>query len=388
MWGDLKGKTQGKRKYIRYLRWASKIAFLILFLIPIAYVPSSEFWQTPYTPVSSVFLGPTKPFFYLPLVESPCSIWLSGWSNPVPGSWLVEPLGAIQALLTGKVAELLLIPTLVGLFLVVALLIVLGVAFCSWACPIGTIVDSFDMAVAKFLPRIEAKRALTRARSIEIRDSKNNILCKSCPVSKAIGKGALANGLLIGSFVAAPLTGFNAFCTVCPIGISTRSLFHLKSTTYLTKFVNPFFIELLIIPILAVFLSLRERRFFCNKLCPVGALFGGISSVNPFIKPKVNSGKCVMKGCPEKCEDQSIDYCGTCRIEDDRKCEKVCPANINLVDGGSLHRCSKCFECYLACEHGAIEMHAAGKPDVFRLRGFFSKLRKRRSKQQTTPTVS
>lgn len=384
----MKGKTH-RRKYLRYLRWTSKIAFLILFLIPIAYVPSSQYWQTPIAPVTSVFLPIDKPLFRLPLDESPCSIWLSGWSNPVLGSWLVEPLGAIQALLTGKVGEVLLVATLVALFLVVALLLVFGVAFCSWACPIGTMVDSFDKFVEKFLHSIEAKRAITRARNMQIRDSTNsNFLCKACPVSKAINKGAVANGLLIGSFVAAPILGFNGFCLVCPIGISTRSLFHLKSTTYITKVVNPIFIELWIIPILAILLSLKERRFFCNKLCPVGALFGGIASLNPFIKPKIDPSKCIMKGCPEDCKDSSIDYCGTCRYEDDRKCEKVCPANINLVDNGSLHRCSKCFECYIACDHDAIKMRAIGKPDIFRLGGFFRKLKARRSKKKVAPTAT
>ena len=383
----MKGKTRYRRTYLRYLRWISKLVFLILFLIPIAYVPSSQFWQTPYAPVASVFLGTDKPFFYLPLVQSPCSIWLSGWSNPVAGSWLVEPMGAIQALLTGKVAELLVVPTLIALLLVVALILLFGVAFCSWACPIGTIVDSFDKFVERFLHTIEAKRALTRARNIEIRDSTNNVLCKACPVSKAINNGAVANGILIGSFVAAPLLGFNAFCLVCPIGICTRSLMHLKSTTYLTKVINPIFIELWIIPVIAVFLSLKERRFFCNKLCPVGALFGGVASLNPFIKPKVNPSKCIMKGCPTDCKDASIGYCGACRYEDDRKCEKVCPANINLVDNGSLHRCSKCFECYIACGHGALEMHAVGKPDIFRLRSFFKKLKAHKSKSQAPQTA-
>lgn len=387
MWGALKGKNRSR--YLRYLRWVSKLAFLILFTIPIAYVPSSEQWQTPYAPVTSVFLGPTKPFFYLPLVLSPCSIWFNGWSNPTPGSWLVEPMGAIQALLTGKVAELLVIPTLVGLFLVVALVILLGVAFCSWACPIGTIVDSFDQVVEKFLPKIEARRAEAFERNMQLRDSSNNNrLCKSCPISKAINNGALANGILIGSFAAAPLLGFNAFCTICPIGISTRSLFHLKSTTYLTKVVNPIFLELLIIPILAVFLSLKERRYFCNKLCPVGALLGAVASLNPFIKYKVNPKKCIMNGCPEDCPDLSIDYCGTCRFEDRRKCERVCPANINLVDNGSQHRCSKCFECYLACDHDAIKIQAIGMPDIYRLKDFFKNLKNRRKTKQVNQTTT
>jgi ferredoxin-type protein NapH len=299
----------------------------------------------------------------------------------------VEPIGAIQALLTGKVGEALVVPTLVALLIAVALVILLGTAFCSWACPIGTFTDSFDKAVEKFLPKIEAKRAKVAYHNRQIRDNTQSAVCKSCLIHKAVNKGAVANGILIGSFAAAPILGFNALCTVCPIGISTRSLFHLKSTTYLTKIINPIFIELLALPVVAVLLSLRERRFFCNKLCPVGALFGGIASLNPFIKPKLKQERCIMKGCPEDCKDNRISYCGACRSEDDRKCEKVCPANINIVDGGSLHRCSKCFECYIACEYDAIKIHAVGKPDIHRVGGFFKNLKMRLRKKPAAPTA-
>lgn len=386
--GASKANNRRWKKSPRYIRWASKAAFLILFLIPIAYVPSSQYWQTPWTPVKSLIFQPAKPYFSLPLVESPCTIWLSGWSNPALGSWIVEPLGAIQALLTSKVDLTLTVPTLFALFIAVTLVILLGTAFCSWVCPIGTVVDSFDKFVEKFLPKIEAKRAEVYKRNVQLRESTNSAFCKSCFVTKAINNQAIASGVLIGSFVAAPLLGFNAFCTICPIGISTRSLFHLKATTFLTKTLNPFFIELLAIPAVAILLSLRERRFWCNKLCPVGALLGGIASLNPFIKPKVNQKKCIMYGCPDDCKDYRIGYCGACRLEDDRKCEKVCPANINLFGNGPLNRCTKCFECYMACEHGAIEMHKVGKPDIYRVGGYLKKLRARRRKKQNAPATA
>jgi Fe-S-cluster-containing hydrogenase component 2 len=75
-------------------------------------------------------------------------------------------------------------------------------------------------------------------------------------------------------------------------------------------------------------------------------------------------------------------------LEDDRKCEKVCPAGINLVDNGSLHRCTKCLECYIACDHDAIKVDLIGKPDVFRVGGFFRRLKARRRKSQAEPTAN
>ena len=297
----------------------------------------------------------------------------------------MEPLGAIQALLTGKVEALLLVPTLIALSIAIVLIVLLGTAFCSWACPIGTIVDSFDKGVEKFLPKIEANRAKILMQNMQSRDNTNVNLCKSCPISKAINNRVAANGILVASFAAAPVLGFNALCTICPIGISTRSLFHLKATTYLTKALNPIFLELLAFPVVAVALSLRERRFFCNKLCPVGTLFGGIASLNPFIKPKVKQEKCIIKSCPSDCKDYRLDYCGACRLEDARKCERVCPANINLVDNGSLHQCTKCLECYIVCDYDAIKVDLIGKPDILRVGGFFRRLKARRRKSQIEP---
>ncbi len=92
-----------------------------------------------------------------------------------------------------------------------------------------------------------------------------------------------------------------------------------------------------------------------------------------------------MKGCPEDCEDDHIDYCGWCRIIDDRKCEKVCPVDISLVDNGSLHECTKCMECYIVCDYNAIKVDLLGKPEVFRIGGFFRRLGARLRKNKFRP---
>jgi Fe-S-cluster-containing hydrogenase component 2 len=119
---------------------------------------------------------------------------------------------------------------------------------------------------------------------------------------------------------------------------------------------------------------------------PLGALLNSLGALNPFIKPKVKEEKCVrgercMKACPDECEEYHIDYCKICRYEC-RKCEKVCPVDINLVDHGSLHKCTKCMECYIACDWNAIRVDLLGKPDVFRIGGFFKRLSVRRQKDR------
>jgi ferredoxin-type protein NapH len=327
------------------------------------------------------------------MVQSPCSIWLQGWSNPTPGMWLVEPLGALQALVTSKVGIPL--ETVAALAIVLVIIILVGSMFCSWACPVGTLVDSFDSFVGRFLPKIEAKRAAIIEKNLQeaLRQAKtkkaNPAACISCPVARLVTKnGVVATGILAGSVGVAALTGFNPFCLICPIGISTRGLFHLKATTYVTKagtgqiVINPFFLELLIFPVIALLVSLRERRFWCNKLCPVGAIINLTASLNPFIKPKMHLEKCIMNGCPSDCEDSHLGYCSACRKEDNYKCQRICPPQINLVGDGSLNRCTKCMECYIACDHGAIEIRAYAKPDIFRVKGFLKNFRagRRRNK--------
>jgi ferredoxin-type protein NapH len=368
-------------------------------------VPNGPVFPSPYTGVTSVTTASSLPFFYLPMVQSPCSVWISGWCNVDTGTWLVEPLGGLQALITTKVGLDLLMPTIIALCVVALIIILVGAMFCSWACPIGTAVDSFDNFVERFLPKVEAKRAKIVDQNLQaaLREQEakktNPAVCLTCPVTRLATKnGIVATGILAGSLGAASVLGFNAFCLVCPIGIATRGLFHLKATTFATRSVGakvvsspqysgllyggPFYLELLIFPVIAVLVSLKERRFWCNKLCPVGAAINLTSSLNPFIKPKMHPEKCIMNQCPDDCNDSQLGYCTACRKEDNYKCMRNCPAQINLVGNASLNRCTKCMECYIACDHGAIEVKAFANPDIFRVSKAFGNLKNRFKRNQ------
>jgi polyferredoxin len=362
---DLRENKRQWRKSLRYLRWVSKAVFLLLFVLPVAYLAGA-----PRVPVYSFLFGGltlTKSFGLVPITQSVCSVWTSYFGNMNSGAWILCPFGAVQYLLTGQVA----IVTIVAMLLFIIPIVLLGNVFCSWVCPIGTIVDSFDKGIEKFFPKVEAKR-----RSLRRRQSKHNgheekwkhLMCPACPLGKVASvtskrSGVLANGILASALVGSAALRFPVFCAVCPIGILTRGYFHLRSIASITGTILPLVIELWAIPIVAVLASLRERRFWCKKLCPVGALLRGAGALSPFIKPKVKEEKCVM--C--------------------RKCEKVCPMDINLVDHGSFERCTKCLECYIVCDLNAVKIDLLGKPEVFRIGGFFRRLRARRRKDQITP---
>ncbi len=357
------------KKGIRYLRWAVKAAFLILFTVPIFYLVKGQKLSV----ASFFFVKPTgqisgfttiQEFFMVPIGQSQDSIWLSYYGNANPGYWIIEPFGGLQTLLTGQVRYSMIIPTIIAALIFVIVIVLLGNVFCSWVCPIGTIIDSFDKGIEKFFPKIEGKRKKRFQQRRENSKKKRSVNCiPLCPVNK-LTDGVLAKGILASSLIGSVVFRFPVFCAFCPIGIVSRGLFHFKAMMSITGKWMVWWLEMLFVPVVAVVLSLRERRFFCRRICPVGMFLSMVGSFNPFIKPRVKEERCIMKGCPEDCKDSCLDICLFCRLMDDKKCEKVCPVDIDLVDHGSLAKCTKCLECYVVCPYDAISIDLLGKPDI------------------------
>jgi ferredoxin-type protein NapH len=211
----------------------------------------------------------------------------------------------------------------------------------------------------------------------------SSVACPACPFTRLIGNknGAVANGVLVSALVGSAVFRFPVFCTICPIGITTTGMFHLKALTSVTGRMMPILVELWAIPAVAILASLREKRYWCRKICPVGASLNIAGSFSPLIRPTVKPEKCVMKECPKTCEDYHLDYCGACRQMDQKRCERVCPQGINLLDNGSLAKCTKCLECYVQCEHDAVDVKLFGVPDaVSSLKRFYKAKLKRKPK--------
>jgi len=364
------------KKAIRYLRWAFKAAFLFLFLAPLSHILMGQIVE-----VKSFFS--TEIIAMVPITQSPDSVWLSYYGNLNPGLWIVEPFGGLQVLLTGRVEPHYLIPTVIAILIFAAIIIFLGNVFCSWACPMGTLIDSFDIIVRKFLPKIEAERErrLLQAKQGKEEKKQTRRACLICPMHmKLMGKNeVLAKGITLFALIATIFLRYPAFCIFCPIGIVSRGMIHLKSIKTALAIKGKqltLWLEMFTIPVLALLLSLKERRYWCRHLCPVGVFLSAIGTFNPFFKPRVKENKCIIYGCPENCKDYSIDYCTICRLTDAKKCEKVCPVDINLVNHGSLARCTKCLECYVICDYNAITIDFLGKPEAsHHIRHFYNRLR-------------
>jgi ferredoxin-type protein NapH len=372
-----------RKRRIRYFRWAVKAAFLLLFIVPVAYLARGQELG-----VSSFFsVDPTgqiaqfttiESFFMVPITESPCSFNLRYYGDIAPGFWLMDPFGGLQVLVSGQVGHTFLIQTVVAILFFAGLTVLFGNLFCSWVCPVGTIIDSFDKGIEKFFPNLEAKRVARWKRRKEQKSKGSKLGCPVCLLHKV--DGVLAHGILASAVVGSVVFKFPVFCAICPIGIVSRGLVHFKSMMSITQVWMIWWLEMLAVPIAATLLSLREKRYWCKRLCPVGAFLGLIGSLNPFIKPRVKDDRCIMKACPEDCKGSQLDICLLCRSMDDKKCEKVCPVDIDLVNHGSLARCTKCMECYVVCDYDAIRIDPFGKPDLIQSgKRFINRLRKHSS---------
>ena len=379
---NLRFITSRKKKRIRYFRWAIKAAFLLLFIVPVAYLArgqqlgvSSLFFVKPTGEISG--FTSIESFFVVPITQSPCSTWLGYYGSVSPGLWLMDPFGGLQILASGQVGHLLLLETIIAILFFVGLTVLLGNVFCSWVCPVGTIIDGFDKCIEKYFPKIEAKRSKrAKQRRKNKSKTKSSLGCPMCPLHKV--NGVLAYGIIGSALVGSAVFRFPVFCAVCPIGIVSRGLIHFKSMMSVTRMWMIWWLELLAVPVVATLLSLSERRFWCKRFCPVGAFLGMIGSLNPFIKPRVKDDRCIMKGCPEDCKVSHLDICMLCRSMDDYMCEKVCPFDIDLAGQGSLAKCTKCLECYIVCPYDAITINSSGKPAIIQSSTrFYDRIRRR-----------
>jgi ferredoxin-type protein NapH len=267
----------GLKRHIRTIRWISQLGFLALFLIVVTGT------------VCTVILG--------------------------KGIAISEPFGVLQAVMAGSMfggSTSLVTDTLViGVVIFVATVILVGRAFCAWACPVGTTIDVIDTA----LQRLRFKPLLTRKQHKE--DNHSN-----SPLRNGINKYAVMAAGLTGS----ALFRFPAWCALCPIGTICRGAAAGAELALGT--------EILAIPAVGV-MSLGEKRFWCRYLCPVGGMLTLLSRLNPFIKPRIR-------------QDTHPQDCGACTA--------VCPEGINICKEESFARCTKCFDCYTKCPFGSVKI--------------------------------
>lgn len=283
------------------------------------------------------------------------------------------PLGAITTMLASK----LLVPrALVSIVIAVVIILLLGRAFCGWACPVPA-VGRLRGLFAKKPARKKAdaaKAAKATAASGEktgeasVATAGEGVATAACAVDgaqKATGLSAaekraikrqMRGGcaakarelrgmldsrhvVLGGALVSALAFGFPVFCLVCPIGLTFATIL-LVIRAFGMGDVS---IALLVVPLMLIAEVVLFRKW-CHRICPIGALMSLIARANRTARPVIDDAKCI--------ETAKGKTCGACA--------RVCGEGIDLrhpeLGAVQLNECIRCHKCVEACPAHAVSM--------------------------------
>jgi len=218
--------------------------------------------------------------------------------------WL-DPLVSISTAVAARMFTWCLVPA-AGILL---FCVVFPRAFCGYICPLGTLVHGFDRLVRRRVisPPSRHGRRWSNLRFYVL-------------------AGALAAslfGVLLSGFVAAiaVLTRAMLF-TLAPVQMG------LGKGWYLVPPMNPGHVLSIVFFVLMFCLAFLGRRFWCNHLCPTGALFSLVNILRlterRVTDACVKCGKC-LNACPFDAINDDFSTrglnCTSCR-----SCSRVCPA--------------------------------------------------------------
>lgn len=257
----------------------------------------------------------------------------SAWGLPDVAA--LCPLGAVEAAIASKTVVP---PLLLGLGIALLITVLVGRAFCAWACPVPLIqrvfgrrrasggvsgADEADGAAGE-LASASAPRRADPAAALDV-----------APADRG-SVGDSRNWVLGATVLTTAAFGFPVFCLVCPVGLSIATFIGLWR---LLQF-NETTLSLVVFPLILVVEVLVLRKW-CHRFCPLGALLSLASRLNRTFRPSVDAGACVA------CNGAS--GCG--------RCAEVCPEGIDLHHpeaSAPLNECTKCGECGQACPVHAI----------------------------------
>jgi ferredoxin-type protein NapH len=240
------------------------------------------------------------------------------------GIALICPLGALEVLLAGRT----LIPLALTSLLCVALIgVILGKIFCAWVCPVPLL----RPASSGQEERKPDGMPETAERSIAVLPPSEfhpDTLARPRVDSRFL--------VLLGALAATMVFGFPVFCLVCPVGLTFAAIIGIWR---LIGFNEPSWL-LFVFPAMLI-LELAVFKKWCHRLCPLGAVFSLVSSLNKLFRPKVDVSKCLRASKNIGCT----------------RCKDACFERINLhnvKESRPLSECTKCRDCAENCPVQAI----------------------------------
>ena len=225
-----------------------------------------------------------------------------------PGALGACPIGALRAVLGNRGNQMA--------FYVLGTLMLFGVAFgrliCGFLCPFGLVQDLLHKIP---LPKWELPRAVDRP----LRLLKYVML---------VGLVILAPMVIVNEFgIGAP-----AFCKwICPAGTLGGAFPLLSMNDSLRAGLGMLFSWKVAVLVVIVVASVVMARPFCKYLCPLGAFYGLFNRFSLY-QLAIDHNACV----------------------DCKKCEQVCPMQVEVTKNINSAECIRCGCCKAACPQDAI----------------------------------
>lgn len=213
------------------------------------------------------------------------------------GEWL-RNMQIIPALISASVGW-----TVVWL----AVTLLFGRLYCSFICPLGTLIDCASVVSAR--------------------------LSRHPRPYRFAGAVTWVRFLSVVAFVEAGSLGFTLMVSVMDPAANFRRVVMLFGALSATGLVT----GLIVLAVIAIVAAMRGGRVICNTVCPVGAILGSISRLS-LMRIDINPDLCT--------------HCG--------KCEQVCKSRCirSTTSQVDTTRCVVCFNCTAVCPNNAITWRA------------------------------
>jgi len=234
------------------------------------------------------------------------------WSMSAFGLSFLDPLGGLEALVSGHASVSL---VLAAIAIPVLLTVLLGRVFCSWICPAGFLFEMGDHVRAR-LARLGGPTGSAKL----WRGHKYVLLGVGVLLSALVGVPLLSH-LYPPALMAREIHGavFDGL-TRRAEGVGGIALVSLGGATL-------FLLGIVMIEMLA------SRRFWCRSVCPGGALYS-----------LLGRGRSVrVRRLPSRCTD-----CADCIV--------ACPMGLDPMHDRTGMECDNCQECIISCPDDALRL--------------------------------